>query len=446
MDSSDSSSNSSTNSSPSQPPRRKRRKLNVAFADAMAGLFIRNHRDVNNPNVRKKYGYLGSIYGLVTNTLLFVAKLVCSFIFAIETLRADAINNASDIGMCLIALVSVFIASRPASKKHPYGSARFEYIASLIIALLIILIAGSQIVDTVEELISAGGLVTDVAAYSSATFYAPFAVMCLSVLIKLSQNLLLTGLAEKTSSMTLMATGKDARNDSIVSGVIALSLLLSYPIGYDIDPITAICVSVIVCFSGLSIIKSSVTAILGTTPDRKIIDEFAARIREYPIVLGIHDLEMHTYGTNSIHAYVHVEVDSSIPIMTIRDEVDHIEKELERNTGIRTVIHIDPIRVGDPDTDRYKDYVIEAAQEIDPDISVNDFRLIEHPEDERKKILVFDLVLPYDLLDQDAEVVEKVKETVKSFTNDSLTFSIDVDDRTSDLLLTSEDDEKAEED
>lgn len=426
----------------SQPRLRFSLKKKIGFADFMARIFIKNYQNVENPQVRKRYGYLGSLYGLTTNIFLFTAKIACSFIFAVETLTADAINNASDIGMCLIALVSVWFASRPASKEHPYGSSRFEYVASLCIALLIIVIAGSQILSTVEEVIAAGGISPATTPYSSAEFYVPFGVMCLSVIIKLSQYFLLTGLAKKTTSMTLMATGKDARNDSMVSAMIAFSLLLSFPIGWDIDPLTAIAVSLLVCFSGIGIIKEAASAILGVTPPKNIIKKFADTLHKFPLVLGIHDLEMHSYGNNVIHAYVHVEVNAAIPIMVIRDEVDYIEREMEKETGIRTVIHVDPVKVGDLETDRYREYVLEAAREVDPDISVNDFRLMHDEKDSKRKILVFDLVLPFDLLSQERRVVSRIKETVRSFTNDTLNFSVDVDDRTSDLLLSLEDDER----
>ena len=437
MDSSDS----------SQPQLRtkevKKQSWNAKLAVGFAGLFIKNYKDTGSSIVRRKYGYLGSCYGLVTNIFLFVAKIICSFIFALGTLRADAINNASDIGMCVLALICVFIASRPASKEHPYGSARFEYIGSLCIAILIIVIAGSQIIDTIGDLIAQKGLSSDVIPYTEAGFYVPFAVMVLSFFVKLSQYFLLTGLAKESNSMTLMATGKDARNDSMVSGMIAVSLLLSYPLKFDIDPITAIGVSLLVCLSGLGIIKEASSAIMGTLPPKSVVDDFAKRVEAYPVILSIHDLEMHTYGSSSIHAYVHAEVDASIPILIIRDDIDHIEKEVERQTGIRTVIHIDPVKVGDLETDRYKEYVSEAAEEVDPDIAVNDFRVLTNPDNPHRKLLIMDLVLPFDLLAKDKEVIEKIKETVKSFTSDQLTFSIDIDSRASDLLLMLKDEEKS---
>lgn len=413
------------------------------FANFMSRLFVKNYQDTSNPLVKKRYGYLGSIYGLVTNIMLFAAKLISAYVFNLDTLRADAINNASDIGMCVIALVSVFMASRPASKEHPYGSARFEYVGSFIIALLVIMLSFSQVTGTFQEVMdTTTNWEKDFPSYSEPRFYVSFAVMCCSVLIKLSQFLLLTGLAKKTESMTLMATGTDARNDSMVSLAIAISLLLSFPIGFNVDPITAILVSALVCFSGFMIANEAASAILGKAPDKGTIMKFAAAIREYPIVLGIHDLEMHTYGSNMVHAYVHVEVDAATPIMVIKDEIDFIEKDMEKKTGIRTFIHIDPIMIGDPDTVRLRSYVLEAAREVDTDISVNDFRVVTNPTDASKKRLVFDLVLPYDLLPKEESVIQRIKAITRSFTGETLSFDIDVDDRTSDLLLMLADKEK----
>lgn len=405
------------------------------FAEFMLRIFVPDYTEIENPMVRRKYGYLGSIYGLLTNIILFAAKVFCAVVFSLGTLLADSVNNASDIGMCAIALVSVFIASRPASAKHPYGSARFEYVASLVIALLVIFFSAQQVIDTAQEMIDNSAWQTTFYSYAEPAFYISFAVMCVSALVKFSQYKLMVGLGRKTSSMTMVSTGKDARNDSLVSALIALSLLISYPLNFNVDPIAAIVVSAFVMLSGVSILNEASSAIMGKTPPLTTVKLFSDIIKSYPAILSIHDLEMHSYGHNEVHAYVHAEVDSATPIMVLRDEMDFIEKDVENRTGIRTFIHIDPIKIGDPETSRYRSYVLEAANEVDPDIAVNDFRIMDNLENAHEKMLVFDLVLPYDLLPKDRQVIEKVEDLVKSFTNDTLTFDIDIDDRTADLLL-----------
>ena len=85
----------------------------------MVKLFIRNSDDISNPRVRRNYGFLGSTYGLITNIIMFTLKIVFANIYKISSMQADALNNASDIGMCALALISVYIVSRPATSKHP---------------------------------------------------------------------------------------------------------------------------------------------------------------------------------------------------------------------------------------------------------------------------------------------------------------------------------------
>lgn len=403
------------------------------FADFMAKMFIKNYQNIESPKVRRNYGYLGSIYGLVTNILMFTLKIIFANVYNISSMQADALNNASDIGMCFLALIAVYIVSRPATSKHPYGSARFEYLGSFVIAMLVIILAISQMSGAIQDaaLVRPG---ENIFGWNQIELWLPFGIMIGAGFIKLTQVLLLISLGKKIGSMTLIATGKDARNDSMVAFMIGLSYLISPAIRYDIDPILTACVSLLIAFSGFGIIKDSSDALMGANPDVSVIKKFYDTIMSYPVILGVHDLEMHTYGQNEIRAYIHAEVDASTPSMVIRDEIDNVEKDIEKKTGIRTLIHIDPIVIGDAETDRFKAYVIQACREIDQSIYINDFRLVKNISDLTSKKLVFDLVLPFDLLKDDKKVITQLKKTVKSFTSDNLSFDIDVDDQSSDLL------------
>lgn len=406
---------------------------NAGFAGWMVRLFVKNRDDIENPRVRRNYGFLGSIYGLVTNLVMFSLKISFAYLYAINSMKADALNNASDIGMCALALIAVYIVSRPASSKHPYGSARFEYLGSFCIATLVIILALSQMMSAIQEatLVKPG---EGIRGWESIELWVPFGIMIGAGFVKLSQVILLINLGKRISSMTLIATGKDARNDAIVAFLIGISYLVSPAVRYDVDPILTAVVSLFIAFSGFGIIKESSDALMGANPDVGIIQKFYDIITSYPVILGVHDLEMHSYGQNEIRAYIHAEVDASTPSMVLRDEIDTVEKTLEQRTGIRTLIHIDPIVIGDAETDRYRGYVVEACREVDPSIYINDFRLVKNLEDPRSKKLVFDLVLPFDLIRSDQDVASKIKRIVKSFTSDKLSFDIDIDDRSTDLL------------
>lgn len=399
----------------------------------MVRLFIRHPEDIENPKVRRSYGFLGSTYGLITNIVMFTLKIIFANIYKISSMQADAINNASDILMCALALISVYIVSKPATSKHPYGSARFEYIGSFVIAMAVIYIAVTQMISSIGEAIEVVPG-EGIFGWGQIELWLPFGIMMAAGFIKLSQVILLISLGNKIGSMTLIATGKDARNDAIVAFLIGLSYLISPAVGYDIDPMLTACVSLIIAISGIGIIKESTNALMGSTPDIEVIRRFKTTIMSYQVVLGIHDLEMHSYGENDIRAYVHIEVDAATPSMILRDEIDTLEKEIEQRIGIRTTVHIDPIVIGDPDTDRYKAYVTQACKEVDPLIYINDFRLVRNLENEDSIKLVFDLVLPFDLLKEGRSTADKIIDIVKSLSSDSLSFDIDIDDRSSDLL------------
>ena len=103
-------------------------------------IFIKNRENVENPTVRRAYGTLSSITGILVNLLLFALKMVAGTLSGSLAIRADAFNNLSDAGSSVISLVSFKISAKPADRDHPFGHARIEYVASMIVCFLIFFI------------------------------------------------------------------------------------------------------------------------------------------------------------------------------------------------------------------------------------------------------------------------------------------------------------------
>ena len=110
-------------------------------------LFIKNSSQVENPTVRRAWGTLASVFGIIMNLLLFVAKFTVGVLFGSVAIRADGINNLSDAAGSLVSLISFKISAKPADRDHPFGHARIEYVASLIVSFFILFIG----VDLVRE-------------------------------------------------------------------------------------------------------------------------------------------------------------------------------------------------------------------------------------------------------------------------------------------------------
>ena len=102
-------------------------------------IFIKNYKDIENCEVRNKYGVVSGIFGIISNILLFIIKIIIGIIANSITIVADAFNNLSDSLSSIITIIGFKISSKPADKEHPYGHARYEYIAGIIVAFLVFL-------------------------------------------------------------------------------------------------------------------------------------------------------------------------------------------------------------------------------------------------------------------------------------------------------------------
>ena len=108
--------------------------------DLLARWFVRDRENVNDPAVRRAYGMMVSIIGIVLNLILAGGKLVVGILSGSLSIEADAVNNLSDAGAALVALICFRISAKPADRDHPYGHARMEYVASMIVSFLILLV------------------------------------------------------------------------------------------------------------------------------------------------------------------------------------------------------------------------------------------------------------------------------------------------------------------
>ena len=129
------------------------------------------------------------------------------------------------------------------------------------------------------------------------------------------------------------------------------------------------------------------------------------------MILGIHDLQVHSYGPNLFFASLHVEVDASLDILLIHDEIDNIEKECFEKLSINTVIHMDPVVLNDPYTDKVHNDFINIINKFDMNLSIHDFRIVKGPTHTN---VLFDIVVPHDKKIKD----EKLKELIQEYASE----------------------------
>ena len=368
-------------------------------------LFIKNHNDTKDNLVRAKYGNLGSFVGILCNLLLCAFKITIGSITGSISITADGLNNLSDMGSSVITMVGFKLSNKPADSDHPFGHGRMEYMSAFIVAVLILLVGFELLKSSVSALIT----------NAPAPTYSIWAIIILivSILVKLWLFVFNRKLGKKIDSESLLATAQDSLNDTVATAVILISAGVSYyfQLPFNLDAVMGIAVAIFILLSGINTAKETLNSILGTPPDKQVIEDIKDNILSYNEFVGIHDLIIHNYGPGRQFASVHVEVPQDIDIVKCHEQIDLCEKQIYEKLGIELVIHMDPIDVNNEAVNFAKAKLSAALKEIDKNLTLHDFRMT--PECETRTNLIFDVVLPSGFKMKNSELSEKVNQIAK---------------------------------
>ncbi len=371
------------------------------MTELLCRLFVRDRDNINSPRTRRAYGTMASLVGIVLNILLFAAKFTAGLLFGSLAISADAFNNLSDAGSSIISLISFKISAKPADRDHPFGHARIEYVASMIVSFLILLIGYELASDSISKIINA----------TSSTQFSIISVIVLSVsiLAKLWMCLFNRRIGKRISSQVMMANSADSLSDVIATSAVLISTVIFGATGFDIDAWAGIAVSLMIAFAGLKILNETKNSILGEAPSDELVEQIRWVVSQYPEALGIHDLMVHNYGPGRIIATLHIEVDGSVDMFKSHDIIDNIEKRMSNELGIQCTIHMDPIVSDDELVSDLRRTVENAVKQIDSRLGIHDFRFVSG---ETHSNLLFDVTVPFEIKQSDAEIRRLVSEAV----------------------------------
>ena len=365
-------------------------------------LFVRNYARTEDPKVRADCGKVAGLVGIVTNLLLFGAKMLIGTLFHSVSITADAINNLTDSGSAIVTMVGFKLSEKPADEKHPFGHARIEYLTGVIISFLVLFLGVEMGMSSVEKILHPiENLLTP----------AALLVLVLSILVKLWQCLFYRKVGKMIRSETLEATSKDSRNDVISTTVVLIGAVVSMFTGVNLDGWFGAAVAVMIIVSGVQLIFDTADPLLGQAPDQELVDAIREKILSYDGILAMHDLTVHSYGAGQCFASVHCEVDAHRDALESHDLIDNIERDFKKEMQIQLVIHMDPVVLNDPRTNALKMQVQARCRELYPEVSLHDFRVVWGVTHSN---VVFDLAVPFSVDDTDAAVRVKVTEAVEA--------------------------------
>lgn len=358
---------------------------------------------LNDSNIRSLYGIICSSISILLNLILFLIKIFIGIILKSISIIADAFNNLSDSASSTINLIAFKFSSKPPDKKHPMGHGRYEYISSLIISILIIVIGFSFIKSSLEKILS-----KESTSFNSILFL----ILILSIFLKLGIGFLNLKISKKINSQSLKATSIDAFYDSLITLMLSISILLSNFTKLNLDGYAGLIISCFIIYSGINLIKETLSPLLGEAPTDDVVKNIKNRILKYENILGVHDLIVHNYGPNKTIASIHAEVPSNLSLVDVHILIDKIEKQIEMESNIHLVIHIDPIDIHNQHSleifQNIKDLIKENIFEIS---KIVDFRILNL---NGVNTIFFEIKIRNDLYDKINfdEIVERCKSLI----------------------------------
>lgn len=295
---------------------------------------VENIYEVTDPNQRRAYAYLEAWLSIIGNIALAIMKFSFGFVLNSISLIADAVHTASDVLTSVVVIFGFKLSSLPADEKHPHGHGRIEFIATLVIAIMLIIVGVKFGFDSYER------LQANTPVKGS---YLVVGLMLLAALLKELMSQISIDLGNRISSGALIADAWHHRTDAIASVLVAIAILASGFGYYKADAILGFGVSALIIWTGIEIFRDSSSKLIGETDlvDIETAEQLALSI---PGVHSTHDVAIHDYG-NTKQVVIHIEVDESLTMIRAHEIAEKVEQIINQKMFASATVHVD--RIGD---------------------------------------------------------------------------------------------------
>lgn len=363
--------------------------------------FVRGYQDVQDPEVRERYGTLAGTVGIILNLLLCLGKFLAGLLTGAVSITADAFNNLSDAATSLVTSLGFRLAGREADDDHPFGHGRYEYLAGLAVSVAILLVGLELARSAIEKILR-----PETVEFSLLSV----GILCASIAVKLWMYLFNKSLGSRIGSAAMAATAADSLSDCVATGAVLLGLLVGHVAQVSIDGWVGVLVAAFVLRAGWDSVRGTLDPLLGQAPDPALVKGIQDTVLAHPEIAGVHDLVVHDYGPGHVMATLHAEVAIDADMGATHDVIDNIERELNQKFRLLATIHMDPIVTNDAHVSEVRQTVLDLARRIHPEVTIHDFRMTDGPSHTN---LIFDMVVPRSCPLSDEEVKKEMARLAK---------------------------------
>ena len=365
-------------------------------------LFIKDRDNTADESVRRAWGTLCGVMGVVLNIILCIGKLLAGTLSGSIAITADAFNNLSDALSSVVTLLGFRLAGKKPDPDHPFGHGRMEYVSGLVVAGLILMMGVELLRTSFDKIL-----------HPEAVEFSPIAaaILAIAVLVKVYMAFYNRAVGRKINSTAMAATARDSLCDTISTVAVLLSMIATLFTDLPLDGYVGLLVALFILYAAYKAAQETISPLLGQAPDAEFVRKIEELVLSHEDVLGIHDLVVHDYGPGRLLISLHAEVSASGDVMTIHDMIDNIETELSEALHCEAVIHMDPIADDNAEVTRLRMAVSALVQAIDPKLTIHDFRMVAGPTHTN---LIFDVVLPFDVKTEPEELRHSIAAAVRA--------------------------------
>lgn len=358
-----------------------------------------------------------SIIGIIANCLLAAFKAVVGTVTGSIAIVLDAVNNLSDALSSVITIVGTKLAGKAPDKKHPLGHGRVEYISAAIIAIIVSYAGITSLIESVKKIIH-----PETPNYNTTSLI----IVAVAVVVKIVLGTYVKKVGEEVNSDSLVASGEDAKLDSIISASTLLAAIIFIFSHISLEAWLGAIISIVIIKSGYEMIADTISHILGERIEMQLSHDVKRSVVQFDRVLGAYDLSLHNYGPERYVGSIHIEVDEDMTM----GELDQLQREITYKVLNETGVGLEGIGIycknkKDSKADKLRKEFSSFVKKYDYVKQIHGFFY-----DEAKAIVSFDLVISFDAPNRKAlfnEIIDALKEQYPQY-NFNINLDIDLSD------------------
>lgn len=340
-----------------------------------------------------------SIIGIAANILLSVFKAIVGIVSHSVAITMDAVNNLSDAFSSVITIVGAKLSSREPDRKHPYGYGRIEYLSTMVIGIIILYAGITSFTESVKKIIH-----PETPEYGTPALI----IVSAAIVVKVLLGIYTEKTGEKVESESLVASGKDALNDSIISASTLVAAIIFIITGLSIEAYIGVIISFVIIKTGFETLRDTISMTLGERITPELSKRVKASINELEEVRGVYDLIIHNYGSEKLIGSAHIEIPDTMTAV----EIDALDRGIANKVFADTGILIGGVSVysnntGDEIAASANKKIAKMVSEYKEALQIHGFYM-----NHKTKEIKFDLVIDIEAKNK-KEVISEVSKRVE---------------------------------